>query len=515
MMTTTLHDIGGRPVIIGAGLAGLMTALCLSPQPVVVLSKASLGAEASSAWAQGGIAAAVGPDDDPAQHLADTLKAGDGLCDPDIVSRIVSAGPTTVERLVRLGVRFDHVVGGILRLGREAAHGRRRIVHAAGDSTGQEILRAVIGAVHATPSITVLAGLEARRLIVEDNTVAGVLASNQDGMAILLTRQVVIATGGIGGLFLHTTNPAGSFGHGLAFAARAGAALRDLEFIQFHPTALEGNTYPLALVSEAVRGEGAILIDETGRRFMENLPEAELAPRDVVARAVWRQLDSGHRVFLDARNAPGSRFAEQFPRIAALCRDAGFDPALQPIPIRPAVHYHMGGIAVDAAGRSTVDGLWACGEAACTGMHGATRLASNSLLEAAVCADWVANDIAGTAPARIQPPSVPVPPPATDPKVVRQVLSNTAGVLRDREGLAKAVAALLPLALAGGAAADPALVGLMIAVSALLRRESRGAHCRTDFPDHAAGPAQSQTLYLRDALRAAQEILPSAAASIH
>ena len=515
MTPAPLHDIGGRPVTIGAGLAGLMTALCLSPQPVVVLSKAPLGAEASSALAQGGIAAAAGPDDDPAQHLADTLKAGDGLCDPDVVSRIVNAGSVTVERLIRLGVRFDRVADGTLRLGREAAHGRRRIVHAAGDSTGQEILRAVTTVVRATPSITLLVDLEARRLIVEDNTIAGVLASSQDGMVILLISRVAITTGGIGGLFLHTTNPAGSFGQGLALAARAGAALRDLEFIQFHPTAFDGNTYPPALVSEAVRGEGAVLIDETGRRFMENVPGAELAPRDVVARAVWRQLGDGHRVFLDARPAPGSRFAEQFPRIAALCRDAGFDPAQQPIQIRPAAHYHMGGISVDAAGRSTVDGLWACGEAACTRMHGANRLASNSLLEAAVCADWVANDIAATAPARIRPPSRLVSPPAADPRVVRPALSNTTGVLRDREGLTKAVAALLPLALAGGAATDSALGGLMIAVLALRRRESRGAHCRTDFPDHAAGPAQSRTLYLKEAVRMAEEIAPSAAASIH
>lgn len=369
MMTTALHDIGGRPVIIGAGLAGLMTALCLSPQPVVILSTAPLGAEASSSWAQGGIAAAVGPDDDPAQHLAYTLKAGDGLCDPDVVSRIVSAGPVTVERLIRLGVRFDRVADGTLRLGREAAHGRRRIVHAAGDSTGQEILRAVTNAVRATPSITLLVGLEARRLIVEGHTVAGVLASSQDGMAVLLTSRVAIPTGGIGGLFLHSTNPAGSFGQGLALAARAGAALRDLEFIQFHPTALDGNTYPLALVSEAVRGEGAVLIDETGHRFMEDVPGAELAPRDVVARAVWRQLGNRHQVFLDARNAPGSRFAEQFPRIAALCRDAGFDPAQQPTPIRPAVHYHMGAspwTPQDAAQ------LTACGHAARRPAQGCT-----------------------------------------------------------------------------------------------------------------------------------------------
>ena len=509
--TTALHDIGGRPVIIGAGLAGLMTALRLSPEPVVVLSKAPVGMEASSAWAQGGIAAAVGPDDDPALHLADTLTAGDGLCDAEVVSRIVHAGAETVERLIRLGARFDRGADGALRLGREAAHGRRRIVHAAGDGTGWEILRAVTEVVRATPSITVLAGVEARRLLVQDNAVAGVLANGQSGTRLLSTDRVVIATGGAGGLFLHTTNPTGSFGQGLALAARAGAALRDMEFVQFHPTALDGNTYPLGLVSEAVRGEGAVLIDETGRRFMEDMPGAELAPRDVVARAVWRYLADGHWVFLDARKALGSRFARHFPKIAALCRAAGLDPAEQPIPVRPAAHYHMGGIAVDAAGRSTVAGLWACGEAACTRMHGANRLASTSLLEAAVCAGWVAEDVAGIAPTRVRRPPAMMLPPAADPAPVRPILSRAAGVLRSRETLAEAVAALLPLALSGGAAADPASVGLMIVLAALRRRESRGAHCRTDFPDHDDAQAQSRTLCLDDALRAAREIAPAAA----
>jgi L-aspartate oxidase len=481
-VTAALHDVGGRPVIIGAGLAGLMTALRLSPEPVVVLSKAPLGTEASSAWAQGGIAAAVGPGDDPAEHLADTLRAGDGLCDPAVVSRIVSAGPATIERLIQLGVCFDRAANGALRLGREAAHGRRRIVHAAGDGSGREILRAVIDAVHATPSITVLAGFEAQRLVVQDNAVAGVLAAGQAGPWLLLTNRVVIATGGIGALFLHTTNPAGAFGQGLALAARAGAALRDMEFVQFHPTALAGNTYPLALVSEAVRGEGAVLIDEMGRRF------------------------------LDARTALGHRFAAQFPKIAALCNAAGLDPAQHPIPVRPAAHYHMGGIAVDAAGRSTVQGLWACGEAACTGMHGANRLASNSLLEAVVCAGWVADDIAGISPARVRrlPPVPPIPLlPAADPAVVRPILSRAAGVLRNREGLNAAIAALLPLALSDNAAAGPALVGLMIAVSARRRCESRGAHDRMDFPDHDDAQAWSRSLRRDDALRAARDIVPA------
>ncbi len=264
---------------------------------------------------------------------------------------------------------------------------------------------------------------------------------------------------------------------------RAGAALRDLEFVQFHPTALDSGVYPLGLVSEAVRGEGAVLIDETERRFMEGVPGAELAPRDVVARAVWQQLSDGHDcVFLDARAALGQRFAERFPGIAALCRAAGIDPAVQPIPVRPAAHYHMGGIAVDDAGRSTVEGLWACGEAASTGMHGANRLASNSLLEAVVCAGWVADSLAGTSAGRIRRPRAAPLPPQAAPDAVRPILSRAAGILRDRAALAEATAELLPLAMSSGPASDPAAIGLMIAVAALRRCEGRGAQYRTDFP---------------------------------
>ena len=497
------------PVIIGGGLAGLMTALRLAPEPVVVLSKAPLGTEASSAWAQGGIAACMGPDDTPALHLADTLAAGDGLCDPAAARSIVQAGPAAIEALARLGARFDRGAGGALCLGQEAAHGRRRIVRAAGDGTGREVLRAVVAAVRATASITVLEGMDARRLLVRDNAVAGVLAAGPGGARVLRTSRVVIATGGVGGLFLHTTNPAGAWGGGLALAARAGAAMRDMEFIQFHPTALDGATLPLGLVSEAVRGEGAVLIDEAGRHFMAGVPGAELAPRDVVARAVWGHLAEGHAVFLDARQALGDGFAQHFPTVAALCRAAGINPATQPIPVRPAAHYHMGGIAVDLAGRSSVRGLWACGEAACTGLHGANRLASNSLLEAAVCAGWVADDVAGTPVEHIPAVQAGAVPPAADPAAVRAVLSRSAGVLRDAEGLTEAIAALLPPALSNGPAADPAAVGLLVVTAALRRRESRGAHWRTDFPSQDDAAAHPRTLRLDDALRAALALAPA------
>ena len=306
---------------------------------------------------------------------------------------ILKAAPAAIDELIRRGVPFDRNGEGKLALGLEAAHSRRRIVHAGGDSSGREIMRPLTRLARETPSITLIEGFAARRLLVEDNTVKGVLAETGRGPVVFETGRVVIATGGIGGLFQYGTNPAGSWGQGLALAAKAGAAMADLEFIQFHPTALDSASFPLKLISETVRGEGAILVDETGHRFMAGVPGAELAPRDVVARAVWRHMAAGHRVFLDARDVPDLDFARRFPAITGFCHAAGIDPVTQPIPIRPAAHYHMGGIAVDLAGRTSVEGLWACGEAACTGLHGANRLASNSLLEAAVCAEWVAGSV--------------------------------------------------------------------------------------------------------------------------
>jgi L-aspartate oxidase len=501
------RDIGRAPMIVGGGLAGLMTALRLAPMPVIVLTKAPLQREASSVWAQGGIAAAVGPDDSPALHLADTLAAGAGLCDEDVARRVTIAAPAAIETLLGYGVRFDHAPGGSLQLGMEAAHSRRRIVHATGDGTGKEIMRALAKAVRATQSITVLEGFEARRVLIADGAIIGVLMASQSGTVLVPTSRVVLATGGVGGLFQHTTNPGGSFGQGLALAARAGATLVDMEFVQFHPTALDTSGHPLTLVTEAVRGEGATLIDETGARFMEDVPGKELAPRDVVARAVWHRLSDGHRTYLDARAAIGAEFPRHFPVIAAACAAAGIDPVTQPIAVRPAAHYHMGGIAVDRQGRTTIDGLWACGEVAGTGLHGANRLASNSLLEAVVSAGWVAEDIAGTSAGRNRPVGASAISTAPDPEPVRPILSHAAGVLRNHDDLAAAVATLLPQVQSpGSATADPALVGLFIVVAALLRQESRGGHYRTDFPQSVESHRNRRMMTLESVLRAADEI---------
>lgn len=503
---TTLHDTNGAPVIIGGGLAGLMTALALAPHPVLLLTGATLGLESSSMLAQGGIAASIGADDDASLHLEDTLRAGDGLCDEAVASAILAAAPAAIEQLMRLGVIFDCDASGNIVLGLEAAHSRRRIVHAGGDATGRDIMRALARKVYETPSITVLEATTARRLLFEDNAVTGIFCHTDRGPVCFAADRVVIATGGIGGLFLHGTNPAGSFGQGLALAAHAGAVMSDLEFVQFHPTALDSGAFPLRLISEAVRGEGATLIDENRDRFMADVPGAELAPRDIVARAIWRHMTAGHRVFLDARGVKGLDFARRFPAVTAICREAGIDPVTQMIPVRPAAHYHMGGISVDLAGRTSIDGLWACGEAASTGLHGANRLASNSLLEAAVCGGWVARDIASISSINQNRPRVPEGIIESDPTTVRPILSRGAGVLRNSEGLRRAARALYPLAISRQPASDPAIVGLMISIAALHRQESRGAHARTDFPEHAK-LARHSTLRLDDALETARDLV--------
>jgi L-aspartate oxidase len=478
----TMDNLHGRPVVIGGGVAGLMTALCLAPEPVVLISNASLGGETSSALAQGGIAASLGSDDNPELHLADTLAAGDGLCDEKAARGVVEAAPKAIDHLARLGVGFDRAADGTFLLGLEAAHSRRRIVHAGGDATGRELVRALVAAVRRTPSITILEGVEVRRLSVEDGEIGGVLAVGNGDAMTLPTGRVVLATGGIGGLFHHTTNPLGSLAQGPALAARAGAEFADLEFVQFHPTALDGPRRPMPLISEAVRGEGAVLVDERGRRFLADTPGGELAPRDVVARSVWRKLGAGHRVFLDARQCLGPRFAERFPAIASLCGEAGIDPAVQPIPVRPAAHYHMGGVVVDAEGRSSLRGLWACGEVARTGLHGANRLASNSLIEAVASAAWVAASIATASPGPHRRLMPAILPPRADASRIRPIVSRALGIERDGEALREAVARLAPIASGRDAASDPALVALMIAIAALRREESRGSHFRTDFP---------------------------------
>ena len=355
-------------------------------------------------------------------------------------------------------------------------------------------MRALIAAVRRSASVLVVEGVQARRLIVDDNVVRGVVVA-RDGHAVALrSARVVLATGGVGGLL--PTAPTRAARSGWAWPwPHAPEPSSDMEFVQFHPTALDIDADPMPLVSEAVRGEGATLIDETGTRFMAGLGRAELEPRDIVARAVWRHIQLGHRVFIDAGASLGQRFAERFPAITAVCRNAGIDPATAPVPIRPAAHFHMGGVATDAMGRSSVEGLWAAGEVACTGLHGANRLASNSLLEAAAMAGWVGQDIAGHAAGifaarAMRNLSVPQPlvPPEAD--LVRPILSAAAGVLRDANALATGADRLLALIEQDGPASDPALVAWKIVTAAQRRTESRGSHFRTDYPAHDADQSE-------------------------
>lgn len=461
-------------IVIGSGLGGLITALSLAPHPVLLVTAGSLGLAGSSPLAQGGIAAALGTDDSASLHIADTLAAGDGLCDAKVTAHIIKAAPQAIATLEDYGVHFDRKRDGTYDLGREAAHVKHRIAHVDGDATGAGIMHALITRVLATPSISVRENTKALRLITHEGLVCGV---ELEGIGPVAGCAVILATGGTGGLYEATTTPLGNLGHGAALAGRAGAVLADMEFVQFHPTALAVSAQRLPLISEAVRGEGAILVDDRGVRFMQHVHGQELAPRDVVARAIGGHLTHGRKVFLDARAALGKRFTTRFPAIDALLKHHGIDPSCDLIPVKPATHYHMGGVATDRDGRTSLPGLWAVGEAACTGLHGANRLASNSLLEAVVMGLRAGCAIA-------QEPEVSLPlleatkaPLSGDAAAIRPIVSRALGLLRHEHELRSAIAALLPLVKTN----DEAAVALVMSVAAFQRQESRGSHARTDY----------------------------------
>lgn len=503
-------------LIVGGGVAGLFAALKLAPMPALIVTGVRAGCAGSSVWAQGGVAAAIGEGDTWENHLRDTIDAGVGLCDPARAEILTREGPDRIQDLIRLGTPFDRDSEGRLALGLEAAHGRPRIVHVAGDRAGAVITGTLVAAVDASPSIGILDGLHAIELAIQDGRVVGLFArqgSGTDGRLTLIRgRAVVFATGGVGALYAVTTNPPEARGEGLGMAALAGALIADPEFVQFHPTAILGGRDPAPLATEALRGEGAHLVNEKGVRFLAAIhPDAELAPRDIVARAIHREIAHGGKVYLDCRRM-GVKLREHFTTVYAAAKSAGVDPARELLPVTPAAHYHMGGIATDENGKSSLEGLWACGECASTGVHGANRLASNSLLEALVFGARVAGDISGeilpetsgnTFQPRLSGGAVPVPPP----RRIRELLSRNVGIERDANGLRDALGHIQAVERAGRTTTsllNMTATAKLIAAAALQRKESRGAHFRTDYPQ-TSETAERTFLTLAEAERIACE----------
>lgn len=465
-------------VIVGSGLAALTTAWALAPRPCVLVTSGALTEGAASMWAQGGVAAALGADDHPALHAHDTFVAGARYGDRQVIDRITSAAPEVVRELARLHVPFDRAPSGDFDLALEGGHGRHRVAHA-GDHSGATITTVMAGHVADLPSVTVREFSTAVSLITRRARIDGVAIRDDrtDSVETLRTDRVVLATGGLGGLWAHTTNPLTATGTGVALAARAGARTDDLHLVQFHPTALDVGADPMPLLTEALRGAGATLLADH-RRFVD-----ELQPRDVVAAAVWEQLTAGRRVVLDAREIPD--VTGRFPSVTALASDHGLDITADLLPVRPALHFSMGGITTDAQARTSVPGLWAIGECSRTGLHGANRLASNSLLEAVVTGKAAAASTAvfdGSWPMRSGADPTSVVPAGDSPDAapvlatVRATLDRYCGVLRDADGLTRAVEELAPFI----GSSDAAYVGWLVARSALEHPVSVGAHRRTD-----------------------------------
>lgn len=493
-------------VVVGSGVAGLSAALHARRSGRVLLVTKTFVDAGSTRWAQGGIAAALAPEDSPNEHLHDTLVAGVGICDPAAVRVLVEEGPQRVRELLGLGARFDTDDDGELAFGREGGHHRDRIIHAGGDATGLEVQRALVESVRNDPGIEVIENALVLDLLRGGNGQAVGLTlhvlgeGSRDGVGAVLARAVVLATGGMGQIFASTTNPPVSTGDGVALALRAGARVSDIEFVQFHPTALwlgADKTGQQPLISEAMRGEGAFLIDADGNRVIDAAthPLADLAPRDVVAKAITRRMREQFtdHVFLDARHLGEETLLNRFPTIVASCRSFGIDPVTQPIPVAPAAHYASGGVRTDLFGRTDVDGLFACGEVACTGVHGANRLASNSLLEGLVFASRIGHVLAEDLPPQADPlesDQVVVPLVGELSRTeVTTAMSEGAAVLRSEDSLMRTAHAIDKADLDDGEVGPGSwestairTIASVLLVAAAARQETRGCHWREDFP---------------------------------
>jgi L-aspartate oxidase len=504
-------------VIVGGGLAGVFCALKLAPHPVAILAPTPVGSSGSSFWAQGGIAAAVDEGDTAERHAEDTVAAGGGIVDPDIALGMAQEARDRVDDLAAMGAPFDRRDGGAFAPSQEAAHSHRRVVRVMGDAAGRAIMETLERQLAKTPSVTVVDGYSAQQIITRDRRVVAVRARHASGrICDIPCSALVLATGGVGHLYRVTTNPVEARGVGVAMAARAGAIIADAEFVQFHPTAIDINADPAPLATEALRGEGATIIDRDGRRFLLDIdPAAELGPRDIVARGVFASIKAGRGAFLDARAAIGAEFPERFPTVYGSCMSAGIDPVTQPIPIAPAAHYHMGGVWTDARGRTSVAGLWAIGEVASTGVHGANRLASNSLLEAVVFGARAAADVVASPLPEL---NARLASDRDEPAVhdrdfavveeLRDLMSANVGVIRDGSGLSGAIRAIRRLASRTNdiEISNMLTTALMIASSAWMRRESRGAQFRSDFPQADPTFARRSRMTLAEALKLADEV---------
>ncbi|WP_336969726.1 L-aspartate oxidase [Brevundimonas aurantiaca] len=495
------------PVIVGAGLAGLSAALeaARAGARVLVVTPEPLLSGCSSAWAQGGMAAALTAVDSAELHAKDTLAAGAGLVEPGAAQALTEAGRETVEWLAAQGAPFDRDADGGFVVSLEAAHSVARVARVGGDGAGRAILSAVVAAVRAETMIEVWEDARLKGLSQDEaGRVVGALVERGGRPVEITATAVVLATGGAGGLFAATTTPSALQGEGMALAARAGAEILDPEFVQFHPTAIDVGLDPAPLATEALRGEGARLIDGAGAFLLGEEADADLKPRDVVARAVHAARTAGRGAFLDARTAVGEGFPHEFPAVFAACMRAGLDPRVSPIPVMAACHYHMGGVAADAEGRTTVPGLYAVGECAATGVHGANRLASNSLLEAAAFgrrAGRVASGETGGG----RPVATPLAPDLPEAALaeLRTAMTAQAGVVRDEAGLTALIALIDRLEARHGPAAC-LLAARLIAQAALDRHESRGGHYRADYPQKAANAAHTRIRLAGDLALAAE-----------